>query len=136
MLKKHFIWRLVEKTKRHFWFLFVIMLLSPNSVFAASIATTTCSYTNPVLGYYDTAQHPRVYYNPPGSLLDPDTVVSMPSLQFGSSTCVTVDNYPDPAGGGSASATTTISNPNQDLFNGFVIFGFMLVFIIWFFRKH
>lgn len=37
--------------------------------------------------------------------------------------------------GGSATSSI-ISNPNQDLFNGFIIFFICLIFIIWFFKKN
>lgn len=31
--------------------------------------------------------------------------------------------------------TTTVSNPNQDLFNGFLMFFMVMVFVIWFFKR-
>lgn len=143
MHKKPLIWRLAHRTARVFGPLAVIIFLWPIGVFADSVET--CSYTNPI-GVVNGANGFNIMESALFSIAStaPQTrhinsVYNsglLQAFQWGSSTCTTVDSGGGGGGGGTTTVDVVTDTLNQDLFNGFVVFAFMMTFIIWFFRKH
>jgi len=108
------------------FFFLLLFIVVPSYSFAAT-STTTCSYTNPWVAASGAGIVPpyQIYQDvPQGSVAGYGAVSGGPgvSLQFASSTCVTVSDAS--GGGGSVTFPSVfqVDNIGFNLFAGFVVF--------------